>query len=291
MLELGVILVLIGSAAHAGWNALIYRVPNGGRTFVWIYSALTLLWVLPVAAIVLLLEDTQVEGMWVLACLVSALAHLGYALVLQWAYSKTDMSLTYPIARGVAPLLVTLIAIVFLGQVLTPIATLGIGVIIAGVFVVSSGLKQVAREFGSSALPIGAAVGGLIAAYTLWDSYSITTLDIPVLPYYAGTTSLQFLVLTAISLGKFGEAKRMFNLYWKTAIAVAVLVPVSYLLVLLAMRLAPVSIVAALRGTSIVMGVFMAWYLLKEPVGRRRLIGSGIVTAGVIAIALSSSQN
>ena len=251
MIGWGVLLVLVGSAAHAGWNVLIAKVPDGGSTFVWVYSAITLAWFLPVAAAVQSIAGSPVGWSLAGACLISALLHIAYALSLQWAYAKTDMSLTYPVARGVAPLIVAVIAIAIFGQSIGPVAVLAIVVIVGGVFVVSSGRGQVEKELGSSALPVGLAVGGLIAAYTLWDSYSVTTLGLSPMPYYAGMLLFQFVALSLVTWKKKSAAVKMAHKYWRVAVAVSILVPVSYVLVLVAMEFTPVSIVAALRGTSI----------------------------------------
>ncbi|MFD6794413.1 MULTISPECIES: EamA family transporter [Prauserella salsuginis group] len=70
-------------------------------------------------------------------------------------------------------------------------------------------------------------------------------------------------------------------------VLVGLLSPVAYLLVLFAMRLAPVSLVAPLREVSIVLAGLAGWLILGEPHGRRRVAGSLVVLAGIAAIALA----
>lgn len=70
-------------------------------------------------------------------------------------------------------------------------------------------------------------------------------------------------------------------------LAVGVLAPFAYMLVLAAMRLAPVSLVAPGREMSIVLVSLCGWLLLKEPNPRQRLVGSGIVMAGVAILSAS----
>ena len=75
---------------------------------------------------------------------------------------------------------------------------------------------------------------------------------------------------------------------WREArgpvIAVAVLSPMAYVLVLRALQLAPVSLVAPARETSIVVGALLAWWILREPSAARRLVGAAVVLAGIVGI-------
>ena len=74
--------------------------------------------------------------------------------------------------------------------------------------------------------------------------------------------------------------------HWREILLVAVLSPLAYVLVLEAMRTAPVSLVAPVRESSIVVGSLLAWWMLGEPDPRRRILGALIVLAGIALIAL-----
>lgn len=295
-----VVLVLVGSVAHATWNLLVKRVPDGGRLFVWVYSALSVLVFLPVAAMSVASSDVAVRPSWLTYSLASAILHLAYALTLQWAYARSDMTITYPVARGFGPVVVVLFAAAFLGEHLSPIEVLGVVAVLAGVGVISwrSGAEGAgdagqpdaeagpSRTSGAATAVSGVLVGVTIAGYTLWDDHSMSA-GIPPLPYYLGTVLFQFLVLTAVTAKRLKEAVVVFRAHWRVALGIAVLVPLSYVLVLLAMQIAPVSLVAPLRSTSIVMGSIVAMVFLRERNVARRLTGAVVVVLGVCAMTLT----
>lgn len=112
-------LVLTAAFLHAAWNFLLKRI-NAGPELVWLFSTLTLIIYLPVAAAVWVIEKPQfdlVSGGFVLG---SAVLHLGYLLVLQQGYQRGDLSLVYPTARATGPFLSTIFAVIILGEALPP---------------------------------------------------------------------------------------------------------------------------------------------------------------------------
>lgn len=290
-----VILVLIGSATHATWNLLAGRVAGeDSKLFVWIYSTFSLLLLAPTSAIVLMWGGSGAELSWTLvgASLVSGAFHMTYALLLQAAYARADVNITYPVARGLGPVLVALVAVGFLGERLAWPGWWGIALITAGVAVVSTGVIQVdptsdetaRHERRVAGVRWGLLVAAAIASYTLWDAYVVTDLEIDPVLYYSGTGIWMFALLTAISLHNLPNARRLVRKHWRVAAVIGVLTPVSYVLVLIALTMAPVSVVAPLRSTSIVLGSLGVWLWLGETDGRRRLIGALIVTLGVGAL-------
>jgi drug/metabolite transporter (DMT)-like permease len=283
-----IVLVLSGSVAHAWWNFLVARVPDGGRVFVWIYSALAFLLCLPLAGIVLIRSPDALSLTLLGGSVVSAALHLAYALSLQWGYSRSEMSVAYPVARGFAPVVVVVVAVAVLGERLSWLAVLGIAAVLGGIIIISAPRDSAGsgdRKHGSGVVA-GLLIGVTIAGYTLWDDHSVNDLDLPAVPYYAGTVGCQLVLLTMATGKRHREAVTLARAHWRTALAVAVLTPTSYVLVLLALQIAPVSLVAPLRGTSIVIGSVLAGVLLKEPEMPRRLLGASIVLLGVVALAL-----
>jgi drug/metabolite transporter (DMT)-like permease len=276
-------LVLAGSLAHAAWNVLVKRAPSGGPVFVWVYSVISVVLLAPVA-----LLAARGEGLAptvLAASAVSAVLHMAYALTLQWAYSRSDMNVTYPVARGTGPLLVVLFAVVALHQRLTWVAAAGIAAVLVGVGLASVGgpSRPGERGAGSGALH-GVLVGATIAGYTLWDDHAINVLHADAVTYYVGTAVLQSLMLTVVCWRRRRDAVAVARAGWRTAVAVAVLVPTSYLLVLLAMHDSPIALVAVLRCTSIVFGSLAAWLVLGERSGARRLSAAVVVLVGVGAL-------
>jgi drug/metabolite transporter (DMT)-like permease len=116
----------------------------------------------------------------------------------------------------------------------------------------------------------------------------VTTLAVPALPYFTLGLVWQTVGLTPRALGRrrptIGPTIRR---YRQQILVVAALSPLAYVLVLQALTLAPVSVVAPVRESSIVVGAVLSWLVLREPHPARRLLGSLVVLAGVAALALS----
>ena len=286
MSAVAVALVLAGSLVHAVWNLLVKRVPGGGPVFVWVYSLISVVLLLPLAVLTVV-RDEGIPLPVVGASAVSAVLHMVYAVATQWAYARADMNVAYPVARGVGPLFVVVFAVVALHQRLTWLAVMGVVGVLAGVAIVSGGGKD--ESIGPparSGASYGVVVGASIAAYTLWDDHAINAIEADPLAYYVGTAVLQCVFLTAVCWRRRTRAVEALRTSWRTATALAVLVPLSYVLVLLAMQGAPIALVATLRCTSIVFGSLAAWLLLRERSGAHRLAGAVVVLVGVGALIL-----
>jgi drug/metabolite transporter (DMT)-like permease len=140
---------------------------------------------------------------------------------------------------------------------------------------------------GTRGVGYGFATGVLIAAYTLWDAHAVTTLAAPPLVLMAGSSAVESALLAPYAFARRPVVRELWREHKVPVLAVALLSPLAYILVLFAMRLAPVSLVAPARELSIVVGSVGAWLLLGEPDPARRLTGAVIVVAGVAAIAVS----
>lgn len=132
----------------------------------------------------------------------------------------------------------------------------------------------------------GTLTGASIAAYTLWDSYSVTHLDINPIVYFAFAAALQFLLMTPIALKRRDGIARIFRNHARETITVGVLSPIAYVLVLFAMQQAPVAIVAPLRESSIIVGALAGWLIFHEAKPVPRIIGACVVAAGISLIAI-----
>ena len=279
MQPVAILLVLGAAVAHAGWNLAAKRVPHGGALFVWLTAALSFLVMLPVAVIVVARDGMPAVG-WV-AMAVTGTLHLVYFLLLQRGYRVGDLSVVYPLARGSGPLLSIVAAVWLLNERPGLPALVGGATVIVGVFVIGGlGIG------GTRGVGYGFATGALIAAYTLWDAHAVTALAISPLVLMAGSFAVETLALAPYAVPRRVEVGRLWRKHWGPVLAVVILSPVAYILVLFAMRLAPVSMVAPARELSIVMGSLGAWLLLGEPNPVRRLTGAVIVVAGVAAIAV-----
>lgn len=279
MHPVAILLVVSAAIAHAGWNLSAKRVPHGGALFVWLGAVCSLLCLLPFVVVVL--AQTGLPAVWWLAFGVSGLIHLGYFVLLQRGYRVGDLSVVYPLARGSGPLLSVVAAIWVLGERPGVAALVGAAAVIAGVFVIGGlGIG------GTRGIGYGLATGALIAAYTLWDAHAVTALVVSPFVLMAGSAMVETVLLAPYAYARRQEVATLFRGHWPAVVAVGTLSPLAYILVLFAMRMAPVSLVAPARELSIVVGSLGAWLLLKEPNPVRRLAGAVIVLAGVAAIAV-----
>ncbi len=212
----------------------------------------------------------------------SGVIHTIYALTLTRAYERGDLSIAYPVARGLAPMLVALGALVFLSEQLGAVA-------VAGLAVVSVALLFVAYEPGalrSSGWAV--ATGFVIAAYTVVDASGVRAADhalaYTTAVFIANAVMLTPLVIVLRSPGEIGNAIAAERL--RTVLA-GLLSLGAYALVLGAALLAPIGLVAAVRETSIVFGALAGAVLLREGMGMRRVSGSAAIVVGVVLLGVS----
>src|SRR5207249_3949762 len=123
-------------------------------------------------------ERPHLDGLQVLFILGTACLHIAYFLFLQRGYAAGDLSLAYPLARGVAPLISVLGAIVLLGERPSPIALLGIMLLLGGVISLLGNPLQLVKQGVVAYIVIGYALltSLFIATYTVWDKYAVSTL-------------------------------------------------------------------------------------------------------------------
>lgn len=280
-----VAMVLAAAAAHAVWN-LASKYKRGDTVlFVWAYTCASALLFAPIGLACVVQEQQLLDGRLAVGAAISAALHIAYSLTLQAGYDHAELGVVYPVARGTGPLLTMLFAVLVLGERPTVVAVLGGMLIVAGILVV------IGNPFGSSSrrplrgVSWGAATGATIAAYTLWDSYSVTVWQLAPASYYAGTLLLQGLVLTPIAWRRRHGIATTLRTDAVPILVVALFSPLAYVLVLTAMRSAPVALVAPLRESSIVIGSLLACWLFREGHLARRISGAAVVLAGVVAIS------
>ncbi|MGO1947283.1 DMT family transporter [Brachybacterium alimentarium] len=280
-------LILVAALCHAVWNLAAKRVRTDGYAFVWSYDLGSVLLWAPLAIISLVQSGIGFSPALLLAPLVSGVLHIAYQLTLQTGYARADLGVVYPVARGVGPVLSMVVAILVLGERPGWAAALGALVVVGGIVVVATGRSAAGRHGLRAGVAWGAATGLAIAAYTLWDSYSVATLELPPVLYFVTSCLWQVVLMTPTLLRRHrASLPPVLRLHWREIVLVAVLSPLAYILVLEAMRTAPVSLVAPARESSIVVGSLLAWWLFKEPDPLRRMLGAAIVLAGIVLIAV-----
>lgn len=280
-------LVLTAAVFHALWN-LAAKTSRGDTTvFVWMYYSIGCLICLPVGLIHMILSDTVYGWELLGAASVTSLLHIGYAMLLQTGYRRADLSVVYPVARGVGPVLTIAVAVALFGERPEPLALFGGLVVIGGILIVT-GSRLFQRASGlSTGLFYGSATGAMIAAYTLWDSFSVTTLSLDPIIYFGFSGVFQSALMLPWVLRRRHLIRPTWRVDRRPTVVVALLSPAAYILVLYAMQTTSVALVAPVRESSIVVGALLAWWLFREPDPLRRICGAAVVAAGITLVALS----
>lgn len=278
-------LVLLSAVAHATWNLYSKRA-KGGAAFVWTFDALAALVYAPLAIIAVARWEGSFSTDALIFIVGSAILHLAYFLMLQQGYRIGDLSLVYPLARGTGPMLSTLTAIVIFGERPGPIALGGAVLIGVGTFVLSGDGARTATADSRRAVAFALLTGAIIASYTLWDKHAVSGLGIPPLFFNWALGLGRLITLTPFVLRRKDEVSSIWRDYRREAWVVAILSPLSYILVLTALAFTPVSYVAPAREIGILIGVLFGARLLAEGHARRRIIAGSAMVVGVIALAI-----
>jgi drug/metabolite transporter (DMT)-like permease len=267
-------LALAAAAIHAGWNLLIARAPDPETAG----AAAQLVGVAafaPVAALTWRVES----GAWPYIA-ASATLELAYFVLLAGAYRRTDLSLVYPIARGLAPVLVLAGAAIATAAQPTALEIVGVLGVAAGVLLVRGGAAGVRP--GPTAAAVGIAI--CIAGYTIVDKSGLH--HAAAVPYFEIVLGIQTAVYASALAAVRSPAAIRAALTPATA-AAGIGMFAAYALVLAALRLAPAASVAAVRETSVVIATALAAAVLHERVTRGRIAGAVLVAAGVALLAVA----
>jgi drug/metabolite transporter (DMT)-like permease len=277
-------LVLLAALTHASWN-ISAKVAAEARHFVCLFSAGSVLVYWPVVAAVVFVERPVFEARHWLALCATSVLHLLYSLSLQAGYRHSDLSVVYPIARGTGPLLSFIGAGMLLGEALTARSVAGMLLIVGGILLVAGIVGHHRRAPGIGVF-YGLLTGAFIAAYTLNDGWAVKVLLIsPFVIDFTGNLFRMLVLAPRAWRDRAGVALEA-RIYRRPVIIVSVLGPLGYILVLFAMRLAPVSHVAPARELSTLVGAWFGSRLLREDSGPWRLLGAALIVGGVISLAL-----
>lgn len=293
-------LVLVASVAHALWNIAAKSVSGKGYAFVLAYHGLSAILLAPIAIWLLVSGTDQINLGIAAAAVLSAVFHIAYSVSLQSGYDHAPLGVVYPTARGVGPIITIIIAVLLFGERPSAPETIGAFVVIAGIAVVTVrprgfGARSRGLEVRSSGIRRGLAWGGLIgvfiASYTLWDDFAVNHIaDSPLLYFAISEACVGIIMALGIVTIPGGAARRADFIsilceHKRALVTVAILSPLAYVLVLYAMQQAPVSLVAPVRETSIIVGTLLAWWLFGEKNIVAKLLGAVVVVAGISLIA------
>lgn len=265
---------------HAGWNAVI-RVGLDRFSSILLLSmtqsgiALVLLPFFPLPA--------AAAWPWVAG---SALLHTGYKLFLIRAYQHGDLSQVYPLARGAAPPIVALGAVVLMGEALPPAGVAAVALIAGGVALMAFRGGAGFARLPPPALAYALGTAAFVAAYTLADAKGARVAQ------SATAYALWMFVADGLVMLTYAFATRGLRApasvlsEWRTGLPSGALSLGSYWLVLWAFTRAPVALVTALRETSVLFAMLIGLVVLREPAGPWRWAAALTIVAGVTAMRL-----
>jgi drug/metabolite transporter (DMT)-like permease len=278
-LTLPVTLAVLGAGfLHATWNALIKSAAGDPL----LDTALIVAGSCVVAALLLPFVPQPSRAAWPFMVL-SAIIHFGYYITLSGAYRRGDLSFAYPLMRGVAPLITTVLGVVFLGEHPTATMLLGIALISIGILVIAwyagGGHTAASAAWALANAAIiavytlvdgaGARASGSAAAYVTWLMVFEAVPYLGWIVWIRGRPAVDYL-----------------RLRWRRGLAGGAASLAAYGIALWAMTRAPVAVVAALREVSVIFAAAIGALVLKEGFGWKRMAGAATVVAGVAALRL-----
>ena len=285
-------MVIVAALLHALWN-IVAKKTGGNRHFVLLGGLVLAGFWAPVGVWLGWSEVPRWGALqWTFVGL-SGITHLMYLHVLLKGYRVSDLTVVYPVARGTGPLISSLLAVSVLGEAMSLHGAAGVLCVCGGVFVVAGGpaLLRAAHDPARRArvhagLRWGAATGAVIATYTVLDGYAVKRLLIaPILiDYFGNVVRLPFMLPTLLrDPPGFVDAWRRYK--WH-ALVLGVVSPMAYVLVLYAIRLAPLSHVAPAREISMLFAALIGGRLLGEGDRGQRLLGAALMAGGVVLLAV-----
>ncbi len=258
-------LVLTSACLHAGWNLALHRSTDQVATiaFSYVFGGLALI---PFAV-----RDPPVDVLGWLA--LAVVFHAGYQYLLAGAFARGGLSITYPVARGISPLLVGLGGWLLLDQAPSPATMVGIILISVGLFAMAN-LGRRLTQF--DAVLYAVLTGLCIAGYSLVDARAVTSTG--PLGYIAVSAALAGL----LTMGVAGVDAARIATVWRIGSVIAIAQTTAYVLILFAFQRAQAAQVASLRQLSVVISVLIAGEIAR----RQAFVAAALIAVGAIVLAL-----
>jgi drug/metabolite transporter (DMT)-like permease len=273
------IVVLLAAMLHATWNFLV---KNTGDKY--LSMSAVVIGHTPFALAAVLYSPTPaVESLPYL--LIGALLHVGYQLFLPASYRIGDLSQVYPLARGIAPLIVAAVSVIALGVSLAQTELAAI--IIIGIGITS--LTLVRRNDGllnGRAVFFSLMTGGCIAAYSLIDGIGAREAG-TALGFYGWLSLINGLVFAAImGIIRPGIVSKVFSDKWRLALKGGGASFFAYAMVIWTFTMAPIALVTALRETSIIFAMLLGVFVLKERLDLMKVLSTALTLLGMALLRL-----
>ena len=279
-MSLSIMLVVLTAALlHATWNFFVKR--SGDK---YLSMSSVVIGHIPLALLFLLFSPfPSTESIpYIFA---GALIHTGYQLFLLNSYRFGDLSLVYPLARGSAPLLITLFSMIFFEDELAlydlpPIFVITIGIVSLTMVKGKDGFRQL------QGVLLAFATGVFIASYSLVDGVGARESGSPVGFYGALSIINALIFMVIVSFSKPGTCRKAVTKEWRQTIIAGSVSFIAYALVIWAFTKLPIAHVSALRETSIIFALLLGVVFLKEKLTPLKLFATITTFAGVCLLRL-----
>ena len=270
------VLALGAAVLHAGWNLRIKQSGDRWLALWGLFSAGGLIG-LPYAVVATVTGDLGWSAWgWATA---SGAVHAFYIGRLAKTYDVADFSVTYPIARGGGALFAAIGGVLFLSDHLSPVS-------IIGILIVVGGLVLLAGHVDWAHVWPALIVGLLIGAYTVIDSKGSRSTVGSAYAMAIFVTGGIGTTIQGVFRKRWTDMRASIAPTWKQYALTGLASLVTYWMVLLAVRRAPVGYVTALRESSVVFATFIGWKVLKESSGVRRLVSSAVMVVGLVTLVV-----
>ena len=275
-----VALVLLAAFLHAAWNALV-KAGHDRLVVLTVANATGIFVSLLIAPFVSL----PLPASWPFL-LASVLLHTGYYFFLIHAYRVGDLSHVYPLARGLSPMLVALLAALVANEVPSTLGVIGVALACAGI---ASLAFDSGPPWRGDKRPLAYAAGTaiFIAAYTLADGMGVRRAGEP-LSYIVWLMLIDGIPIVCFTA--FARRRTLVGaiaVSWRTGVSSGALQFSAYALVIWAMSLGAMASVSALRETSVIFAAFIGAVVLKERVGVLRIAAAVLVASGIVLMRMA----
>ena len=280
-------LVVSAAILHAGWNYLLKKC-GGGIGVLTLSAIVATVALTPFSLFLIFVNQFAFTPTMIGVIIGSGMLHMIYFLLLDRAYrSGGELSVVYPLARATGPLITILVATLIFGEHMSALALAGAILIGISALVLTGNPAKLLRKDTSAGVGFALLCGCMIASYTLWDKQAVAVLLIPPVVFDWGANLSRIVMLTPMAMKREpGAISRAWRDHRNTVIAIGVLSPLSYILVLTAMVFTPVSYVAPARELSILFAALLGAHALKEGDATRRTIAALGMVLGIAGLAL-----
>jgi len=271
------LLVLLAAFLHAGWNAIVKTASDRLLVISSVAMGQFLAGVLAIAFV-----PAPDPACWP-AIGVSALFHYAYYIFLTHAYRFGDLSQVYPLARGVAPLLVAAGAAIFGGEMLPLPAVIGVVVTSTGIASIAF-FRESSLKGNRAALFFAGGTGVIIAGYTVADGIGVRLSGNP-FGYIAWLFLFEFPVIVFVFFRRRDRLLSRLKREWMPYVGTGISSVLAYGLVIFAVAFAPMAAVSALRESSVIIAAMIGTLILGERPWQHRVAAALMVAGGVTLIA------